>query len=134
MNVPHNPTGGTISVADFHIVMREADKRGVYVFCDEMYKFLEHNEDCRLPSGCDVYAKAITLNGMSKSFAMPGLRLGWLATQDSTLLQAFATLKDYTTICPPAPSEILAAIALHVRATKFVCAPTVMLTCCVGCG
>jgi len=54
---------------------------------------------------------------MSKSFALAGLRIGWLATRDRALLDRAARLKDYTTICSAAPSEILAVIALRARDT-----------------
>jgi aspartate/methionine/tyrosine aminotransferase len=52
---------------------------------------------------------------MSKSFALAGLRIGWLATTDRDLLARCAAFKDYTTICSSAPSEILALIALRAR-------------------
>jgi aspartate/methionine/tyrosine aminotransferase len=52
---------------------------------------------------------------MSKSFAMPGLRIGWLATRDRDLLARCAAFKDYTTICSAAPSEVLALIGLRAR-------------------
>ena len=54
---------------------------------------------------------------MSKSFAMAGLRIGWLASRDRELLARCAAFKDYTTICSSAPSEILALIALRARDT-----------------
>ena len=54
---------------------------------------------------------------MSKSFAMAGLRIGWLATRDRDLLARCAAFKDYTTICSSAPSEILALIGLRARDT-----------------
>jgi aspartate/methionine/tyrosine aminotransferase len=52
---------------------------------------------------------------MSKSFAMAGLRIGWLATRDRDLLDRCARFKDYLTICSSAPSEILALIGLRAR-------------------
>ncbi len=52
---------------------------------------------------------------MSKSFAMAGLRIGWLATSDRELLARCAAFKDYTTICSSAPSEVLATIGLRAR-------------------
>ena len=58
---------------------------------------------------------AISLGVMSKSFAMAGLRIGWLATRDRDLLARCAAFKDYTTICSSAPSEILALIGLRAR-------------------
>jgi aspartate/methionine/tyrosine aminotransferase len=52
---------------------------------------------------------------MSKSFALAGLRIGWLASRDTALLDSASRFKDYTTICASAPSEILALIALQAR-------------------
>jgi aspartate/methionine/tyrosine aminotransferase len=52
---------------------------------------------------------------MSKSFALAGLRIGWVATRDRDLLARLAAFKDYTTICSSAPSEVLALIALRAR-------------------
>ena len=59
--------------------------------------------------------RGISLGVMSKSFAMAGLRIGWLATHDRDLLARVAAFKDYTTICSSAPSEILAIIGLRAR-------------------
>ena len=52
---------------------------------------------------------------MSKSFALAGLRIGWLATHDAALLGRAARFKDYTTICASAPAEILSLIALRAK-------------------
>ena len=57
----------------------------------------------------------MSLGVMSKAFALAGLRVGWIATHDSALRSRIARLKDYTTICGSAPSEILALIALRAR-------------------
>ena len=90
-----------------------ARKHNIHLFSDEMYRFLEFDKKYALPSAADEYEKGIALFGMSKTFGMPGARIGWLTMQDKNLYQAIATLKDYTTICPPAPSEILSLIALR---------------------
>jgi aspartate/methionine/tyrosine aminotransferase len=52
---------------------------------------------------------------MSKTYGLPGLRIGWLATHDRALLGRVGQLKDYTTICSAAPSEFLATVALRHR-------------------
>jgi aspartate/methionine/tyrosine aminotransferase len=54
---------------------------------------------------------------MSKTYGLPGLRIGWVAAQDSRILDRMAELKDYTTICCSAPSEFLATKALENRQT-----------------
>jgi hypothetical protein len=57
----------------------------------------------------------VSLGSISKSYGLPGLRIGWIATRDSALRDAVAVLKDYTTICASAPSEFLTALALRNR-------------------
>ena len=68
-----------------------------------------------LPSACEIYEKALSLFGMSKTFGMAGARIGWVVTRDSELYQKMTVLKDYTTICSSAPSEILSIIALRAK-------------------
>lgn len=114
-NFPHNPTGYLPSKEDFNRIIKIAREHNLYVFSDEMYRFLEYDPDDRLPSACEVYDKAITLFGLSKTFGLPGLRIGWLVTQDKDLIQKMLGFKDYTTICSSAPSEILALIALRAK-------------------
>jgi aspartate/methionine/tyrosine aminotransferase len=80
-----------------------------------MYRFLEYDPAYRLPAGAEIYEQGISLFGMSKTFALAGLRLGWLVTRDPVLMEKFIAFKDYTTICSSAPSEILALLALRVK-------------------
>lgn len=113
VNFPHNPTGALPSKDDFQRIVEIARAKDIYLFSDEMYRFLEYDETDRLDPPCTIYDKAISLCGMSKSFALAGLRLGWLATRDKELLERCLLLKDYTTICSSAPSEILGLMALR---------------------
>jgi aspartate/methionine/tyrosine aminotransferase len=78
-----------------------------------MYRLLEYESSMQLPPICDLYEKGISLSGLSKSFALPGLRIGWLATQAGALIDSWLAYKDYTTICNSAPGEILGLIALQ---------------------
>ena len=113
INIPHNPTGYTLSRETFERIVRVAKRNGIYLFSDESSRFIVHNEDNLLPAATDLYDKAITLGGMSKSFGLPGLHVGWLVAHDAKLLNEFLLLKDYTTSRGSAPSEFLAALALR---------------------
>lgn len=113
INFPHNPTGAMISYKEFIQIINIARKHNCILFSDEMYRFLEYNPADRIPSASELYEKAITLCGLSKSFSMPGARCGWLITKDREMHKSFAEYKDYTTICASAPSEILSIIALR---------------------
>lgn len=114
-NFPHNPTGYLPTAADFARILEIAREHDLYVLSDEMYRFLELDARDRLPSAPEVYPKAVSLCGMSKSFGMAGVRLGWLVTRDADWYARMAAFKDYTTICSSAPSEILSLIALRAR-------------------
>ena len=67
------------------------------------------------PPVADLYERGISLSGLSKSFALPGLRIGWLAMRDADLLARCLAFHDYTTICASAPSEILGIMALRAQ-------------------
>lgn len=113
INFPHNPTGYLPSKEEFKRLLEIAGKYGLYLFSDEMYWLSEHEQESRLPAVVDCYNKGISLFGLSKTFGLPGLRIGWLVTRDKGLMQRFTIWKDYTTICGSAPAEILAIIALR---------------------
>jgi aspartate/methionine/tyrosine aminotransferase len=115
VNFPHNPSGFLPTKELFTQIISLAGQHDLVLFCDEMYRFLEYQpQDC-LPSACEVYPKAVSLCGLSKSMSMPGLRVGWLAAQNQEFIKSFQSYKDYTTICSSAPAEVLAVIALRAR-------------------
>jgi aspartate/methionine/tyrosine aminotransferase len=119
INTPHNPTGLLMSPQVFRRVLELAAHHGIYVFCDEVYRELEHDPATRLPAACDFYERALSLGSVSKTYGLPGLRLGWLACRDTAFLQKIISLKHYTTICASAPSEFLTALAMRHR-QKFI--------------
>jgi len=101
--------------AVFQQVMALAASRNIIVFSDEVYRELEHDPAARLPAACEVHEHAVSLGSMSKTYGLPGLRLGWLATRDPEIIQRCLEFKYYTTICSSAPSEFLTALALRHR-------------------
>ncbi len=117
INFPHNPTGCLPSRQTLERIVAVAERCGAYLFSDEMYRLLELDPATRLPPVCDLYSKGISLSGLSKSFALPGLRLGWLAAQEQEFIERCLAFKDYTTICSSAPSEVLGLMALRAAGT-----------------
>jgi aspartate/methionine/tyrosine aminotransferase len=117
INFPHNPTGAMVDEATLCEIVDIAREAGAVLLCDEVYRGLEHDPGERLPAGADLYEQGLSLGVMSKAYGLAGLRIGWLATRDRALLGAIAPIKDYTTICNSAPSEILALIALRAGDT-----------------
>ncbi|MEJ2357333.1 MAG: aminotransferase class I/II-fold pyridoxal phosphate-dependent enzyme [Deinococcales bacterium] len=115
INTPHNPTGLLMPREVYQRVLALGTERGFTLFCDEVYRELEHDPATRLPAACDAEPGAVSLGSISKTYGLPGLRLGWLASKDRAVLKRVRELKYYTTICSPAPSEFLTELALRHR-------------------
>ncbi len=115
INFPHNPTGAHIYHDELTTLVGLAEDAGAHLFSDEVYRWLEVDPADTLPGAAGLAPHATSLGVLSKTFALPGLRIGWLATRDRDLLARLAAFKDYTTICSSAPSEILALSALRAR-------------------
>ena len=116
INFPNNPTGKIIPVDDLNRLVAAAREFGIYIFSDEVYRGIEQEEK-RIPQLADIYEKGISLNVMSKAYGLPGLRIGWIACQETELLARFERYKHFLTICNSGPSEILSIIALRNRAS-----------------
>jgi aspartate/methionine/tyrosine aminotransferase len=113
VNFPHNPTGAHIDRATLDGLVEIAEEAEAHLLSDEVYRWLEHAPAALLPGAAELSPRSLSLGVMSKTFALPGLRIGWLACRDRELLGRIAAIRDYTTICSSAPSEILALMALR---------------------
>jgi aspartate/methionine/tyrosine aminotransferase len=115
VNYPHNPTGYVPEEAAFRELVALCDERGIRLFCDEVYRGIEVDRSRTLPQAADLSETAVSLNVASKSYGLPGLRVGWLACGDRALLERLEKRKHYTSICNAGPAEYLAAFALRHR-------------------
>jgi aspartate/methionine/tyrosine aminotransferase len=115
VNSPNNPTVFLMSREDFIEINRLSEQKGFWLFSDEVYRESEYNSESRLPAACDVNPMAVSLGVVSKTYGLPGLRIGWIATKNREAYDRMAVMKDYTTICSSAPSELLAEVALRHR-------------------
>ncbi|WP_298822028.1 aminotransferase class I/II-fold pyridoxal phosphate-dependent enzyme [uncultured Roseibium sp.] len=115
LNFPHNPTGMLITPAELEALIELCRAHGIWILSDEVYRGVELDPLDRMPQIADRYERGISLNVMSKAYGLPGLRIGWIAAQDATLLQKVERYKHYLSICNSGPSEVLAIIALKAR-------------------
>jgi len=113
--LPNNPTGHIIPKDDYQALIALCRKHGLYLFSDEVYRGVELDPSKRITQAADAYEKGLSLNVMSKAYGLPGLRVGWIASQDKEVLAALEHYKHYLSICNSAPSERLAVIALGVK-------------------
>lgn len=112
LNTPHNPTGYSLSDEEMERIADIARERGIFVFCDQVYKGLEWDGQAHSWMS-DMYENALSLGVMSKAYGLPGLRIGWIATRSKDVYDKMVKYKYYTTICCSAPSEFLSVVALQ---------------------
>lgn len=111
LNTPNNPTGYALSADERQRICGLARRHGLRILADEVYRGLEA-PDAVPPAFCDSYERAFSVGVLSKAYGLPGLRVGWIASQERDAIGALSRYKNYLSICCPTPSEALARIAL----------------------
>ena len=120
---PNNPTGHVLTEAEMDAVITAADRVGAWIVSDEIYRGAEVDSDVASPTFWDRYDKVVVTSGLSKAFAMPGLRVGWtLGPQE--LVRDTWIRHDYTTLTPNAISDRLAAFAMQPEVRENIFART----------
>ena len=112
INFPHNPTGAILPLDRYQALITLCRTHGIYLLHDEIFHGLGPSGSQHLPFVADIYERGLSLGVMSKSFGLPGLRIGWIACQDKEILSKMERLKHYLSICNSGPSEKLAIIGL----------------------
>ena len=114
INNPNNPTGALMSEKMLREIVEIARSADAWILCDEVYRHLSQ-EDGWCPSIVDLYEKGISVSSMSKVFSLAGLRLGWIATHDMSVVKSCLSHRDYNLVSCGVCDEMLAAAALKHR-------------------
>jgi aspartate/methionine/tyrosine aminotransferase len=109
---PNNPTGAVLTDAEMNEVVRIADSVGAWVVADEIYRGAEVDADVATPTFWGRYERVVVTSGLSKAFAMPGLRVGWVVAPEDFVRDVWVH-HDYTTLTPGMLSDRLTALATH---------------------
>lgn len=115
INSPANPTGCVYSREEFEAIAHICVKRNIFVISDEIYEKiiydgLKHISIASL--GKDIYGLTLTVNGLSKSHAMTGWRIGYLAARPD-IIEAISKIQDHSTSNPTSISQKAAEAALN---------------------
>ena len=94
VNSPSNPTGRIENVGTLKEIEKITEKHGVYVISDEVYKDLIYERENYLIQGRQV----ITVNSFSKTYAMCGVRVGYLWTPDQKIVDRIIEMKTHTSM------------------------------------
>lgn len=107
---PGNPTGVALSNGARAAIIAAAERTGAWILADEVYAGAELAGP-ETPSFFGLTERVIATGSLSKSYGLPGLRIGWLITDEETAARLWAR-RDYTTISPGELTDRLARVAL----------------------
>jgi aspartate/methionine/tyrosine aminotransferase len=110
---PHNPTGSVIDEATLREVVALVERRGCLLLFDETYREMTFGP--ALPVAASLSPRAISVSSLSKTYGLPGIRIGWLVTQDVDLRDRFLAAKEQILISGSVVDETIALAALRRR-------------------
>jgi hypothetical protein len=113
-NFPNSPTGAALDPATLGGLVALCRRHGLWLVNDEVYGQTDAGGGS--PAVVDHYERGISINGLSKGFGLPGLRVGWAACRDKGLLDRAMAQKSLLSSCLSGPSEVLAHVALAMEA------------------
>lgn len=111
LNNPNNPTGSVIPDWMLEKIAQIAERKNVWILSDEVYRGLNLIGKAYSKSIADIYPKGISVGSMSKTYSLPGLRVGWIAGK-ADLINEINHQRQYNTISISALDDYFASVAL----------------------
>lgn len=112
INNPNNPTGSLIPNNKILEIVNIAKNNNSWILCDEAYRGLNFKGNNYSTSISDVYEKGISTGSMSKTYSLPGLRVGWVAARKD-LINEINKHREYNTISISILDDYFSSIALE---------------------
>ncbi|BCW90735.1 Capreomycidine synthase [Alphaproteobacteria bacterium SO-S41] len=113
LTTPHNPTGVCLDRATLDAAVAVAAEAGCPLLVDETYRDMIYGE--KLPLAATLGAHVISVSSVSKSYGIPGVRVGWIVNRDPVLMERFLAAKEQIGICGGLIDEMVAAAAVAAR-------------------
>lgn len=121
LNSPSNPTGVCYSEEKVKAVAELAASKGILLVSDEIYsEFIYDGEN---HSAASFNPETVVIDGFSKSYAMTGLRVGWVHGP-AHLIDTMLKIQQYTFVCAPHPAQWAASVAMETDISEYVAAYT----------
>ncbi len=109
LNSPSNPTGSVMDKKDIKAIAELAEDNHILIISDEIYEKIIYEKKHYSPG---LFSdNVIIINGFSKTYAMTGLRIGYVAAR-SELIEELLKVHQYNTACAPSISQVAALAAL----------------------
>jgi aspartate/methionine/tyrosine aminotransferase len=117
LTCPHNPTGTMLTRSELD------EARGTRLLVDETYREMSFPEP--LPVAASLSDRVISVSSLSKTYGLPGIRMGWVLARDAALMETLLAAKEQIFICNSVVDE---AIAAQVVAGRDRTLPTIRAT------
>lgn len=114
---PHNPTGTVVPENTLLQLAELAEKNNCYLLVDETYRELSRTKP--YPIGAALHSRIMTVSSVSKAYGLPGIRIGWLVTQDKRLFEKFLAAKEQIFLCNSILDEEIAFQYLKQKENYF---------------
>ncbi|HEX2139879.1 MAG TPA: aminotransferase class I/II-fold pyridoxal phosphate-dependent enzyme [Woeseiaceae bacterium] len=108
---PNNPTGAVLDEDEMNAIVAEASRVRAWILADEIYRGAEVDRPLT-PTFAGRYDKVIITGGLSKAFALPGLRTGWVVAPPA-MIRHLCQYHDYLTLTPSFISDYLADVVMQ---------------------
>ena len=120
LNTPNNPTGKVFSRKEMELIRDLCVEFNVLVITDEIYEHILYDgaQHISIASLDGMRDRTITINGLSKSYAVTGWRVGW-AVAPPNITNAIRKVHDFLTVGAPAPLQEAGAVALGLPQTYY---------------
>lgn len=111
INSPSNPTGTVQEVETLKQIESYCEERGIYIVSDEVYKDLIYVRENYLLHG----KRVVTINSFSKTYAMCGLRVGYIYSKDRDFIDRAIEIKSHTSMNTSLVGQAMALAAMQER-------------------
>jgi len=122
INSPSNPTGSIYAKEELKEIGKITAEKGILIISDEIYEkiIFDGNSHVSIAAlGEDIFKNTVVVNGVSKSFAMTGWRIGYLASPDNELVTAIKNIQSHSTSNPASISQMAALEGLENSGTAI---------------
>jgi aspartate/methionine/tyrosine aminotransferase len=106
VTTPHNPTGVLLSESVLKELTKIASEHGIYLLVDETYR--EMNFVSPIPWASDYGTNVISVSSLSKTYGLPGIRIGWVICRDKKMMELLLAAKEQIFICNSVIDEEIA--------------------------
>jgi aspartate/methionine/tyrosine aminotransferase len=132
INNPNNPTGAILGKSFLEQIVAIAEEHNITILGDEVYRPIFHSIgplDKEFPPSLLSmgYKNVVVTGSMSKAYSLAGIRVGWIASRNSGIIEQIASARHYTTISVSGLDEQVAAYALSPATVHSLLARNIQL-------